>query len=153
MAYITCYMDLFCFSRCSQGFNGRTCVLKMLCDASNEVSSETGMFRRLYQLIFKWVRVVFGLRTALHMRWRIVQLHIFAVSDYHNSIERLIQDSVWMIATKCRRLVRCNSQICHLIRTCNKRTRKLTWRMKKICVLFSRENSCISREIALLGHC
>ncbi|XP_055315513.1 uncharacterized protein LOC129575653 [Sitodiplosis mosellana] len=34
-------------------FNGRACLTKLLCDASSTISADSGMFARLYQLIFR----------------------------------------------------------------------------------------------------
>ncbi|XP_031636177.1 uncharacterized protein LOC116349063 [Contarinia nasturtii] len=35
------------------GFDGSACLSKLLCDASSTISIESGMFTRLYQLIFR----------------------------------------------------------------------------------------------------
>lgn len=38
-----------------QGFDGRACILKTFCDASQEISPRTGMLFKIFKLIFTWV--------------------------------------------------------------------------------------------------
>lgn len=40
----------------SHGFDGRACVSKMICDASTSLSAESGIFYRMFQLIFRYAK-------------------------------------------------------------------------------------------------
>lgn len=64
-------------NNCSHGFDGRACVLRAFCDASKMVTPRSGIFLKLFRMIFSWVGQMKQLVTALEwLKYYVLQASI-----------------------------------------------------------------------------